>query len=288
MPQAPAESLNIAFVYAHPDDGEFFAAGTLAKWVAAGHKVFAICATRGDLGTRHRGVDRAALAATRERELGAALSLLGAEPPIVLGLPDGGVREHALELRERLIYWFRRLRLQRVVTFDPFRTHEIHPDHIAVGRMASEAAVFSCFPLLHEEHLRAGPEQPEPIEATQPTEVWYMGPVERQPNRVIDIAPTFDKKVASLLCHSSQIEMLADWFVPGADPRCLTAEQRAQLEGGARGFLQGMAQGMARLAPGIELAESFYALRTGPGHFQNYTEIFQELGGAPPAAPELG
>lgn len=39
----------IAAIYAHPDDGEFFAAGSLAKWAKAGHRVHAICATRGDL-----------------------------------------------------------------------------------------------------------------------------------------------------------------------------------------------------------------------------------------------
>ncbi len=48
--------LVIAAVYAHPDDGEFFAAGTLAKWAAAGHDVYAICCTNGDLGTKDRRV----------------------------------------------------------------------------------------------------------------------------------------------------------------------------------------------------------------------------------------
>lgn len=49
---APAASkrLTIVAVYAHPDDGEFFAGGTLAKWAAAGHRVVAVCATE-----LHRG-----------------------------------------------------------------------------------------------------------------------------------------------------------------------------------------------------------------------------------------
>jgi LmbE family N-acetylglucosaminyl deacetylase len=63
--------LTIAAVYAHPDDGEFFAAGTLAKWVKQGHKVHAICATRGDLGTKQRDASGGELGARRASELGA-------------------------------------------------------------------------------------------------------------------------------------------------------------------------------------------------------------------------
>jgi LmbE family N-acetylglucosaminyl deacetylase len=273
--------LTIAAVYAHPDDGEFFAAGSLAKWAAAGHDVHAICGTSGDLGTKRRDVAPGALAATRAAELGAAMAAIGGHPPIVLGYPDGRLREHAQEAKERLVYWFRKLRVDRVVTFDPWKRYEIHPDHIEIGRMASEAAAFSCFPLLHPEHLAEGH---EPV---QPREVWYMMPCEHRPNRVVDIRATFAKKVESLLCHSSQVEMLAGWFVAGADPTRLTPAQTAQLREGAATFLESMARGAAMLAPGVELAEAFYALPVGPGHFDNYQEMFKEIVGAPPEAPEV-
>jgi LmbE family N-acetylglucosaminyl deacetylase len=273
--------LTIAAVYAHPDDGEFFAAGSLAKWAAQGHRVFAICATSGDLGTKHRGASRAELAATRAAELGRAMQHVGGEPPILLGFPDAFLREHAQEAKERLVYWFRKLGVDRVVTFDPWKRYEIHPDHIEVGRMASEAAAFACFPLMYEAHLDEG------LEACQPREVWYMMPTEHKPNRVVDIGPTFQKKVDSLLCHTSQVEMLADWFVPGADPRALTDAQRGALRDGAATFLEGMARGAATMAQGVELAEAFYALRVGPGHFDNYQEMFREAAGAPLDPPEL-
>jgi len=274
--------LTIAAVYAHPDDGEFFAAGSLAKWAAAGHDVYAICGTSGDLGTKRRDVAPGVLAATRAAELGAARAAIGGHPPILLGYPDGGLREHAQQARERLVYWLRKLRVDRVVTFDPWKRYEIHPDHIEIGRMASEAAAFSCFPLLHPEHLDAG------LEPVQPREVWYMMPCEHRPNRVVDIGATFAKKVESLLCHSSQVEMLAGWFVAGADPTCLTPAQTAQLREGAATFLESMARGAAMLAPGVELAEAFYALPVGPGHFDNYQQMAMELMGAPPEEPQFG
>jgi LmbE family N-acetylglucosaminyl deacetylase len=273
--------LTIAAVYAHPDDGEFFAAGSLAKWVQQGHEVHAICATNGDLGTMRRDVDAAALGRMRLAELARAMEVIGAEPPICLGFPDGFVRENAAALKERLVYFFRKLKVDRVLTFDPWKRYEVHPDHIEVGRMASEAACFSCFPLLYPAHIDEG------LSAAQPAELWYMGPTEHRPNRVVDIRATFDIKVRSVLCHSSQLEMLASWFVPGADPTQLSPDQRAQLEGGARSFLDGMARGIAAVAPVVELAEAFFAQRVGPGHFENYQEMFMELAGAPPSPPEV-
>lgn len=37
----------------------------------------------------------------------------------------------------------------------------------------------------------------------------------------------------------------------------------------------------------LEIAEAFFAQRVGPGHFQNYQEMFMEMAGAPPPAPEI-
>jgi LmbE family N-acetylglucosaminyl deacetylase len=275
--------LNIVAVYAHPDDGEFHAAGSLAKWAAAGHRVHAICATDGALGSKRRDVTASAVAAARARELTNALATIGGEPPIFLGFPDGFLIDHQKALRERLIHHLRRLRADRVITFDPHKRYEIHPDHLTIGRMASEAAVFSCFPLLHPEHLDQG------LEAVQPKEVWYMGPLEHRPNRIIDISATLKTKIRATLCHESQLEMLADWFVKGADPRALTPAQTAQLESGAETFLEGMGRGMALASGGkIEIAECFYALPVGPGHFDIYQQMAMEQMGAPPEEPQLG
>lgn len=273
----------IVAVYAHPDDGEFHAAGSLAKWAAAGHRVHTICATDGALGSKRRDVTASAVAAARARELTNALATIGGEPPIFLGFPDGFLIDHQKALRERLIHHLRRLRADRVITFDPHKRYEIHPDHLTIGRMASEAAVFACFPLLHPEHLDQG------APAVQPKEVWYMGPLEHKPNRIIDITATLKTKIRATLCHESQIEMLADWFVKGADPRALTPAQTAQLESGAETFLEGMGRGMALASGGkIEIAECFYALPVGPGHFDNYQQMAMEQMGAPPEEPQLG
>jgi LmbE family N-acetylglucosaminyl deacetylase len=130
---APSPRLTIVAVYAHPDDGEFHVAGSMAKWAAAGHDVYAICATDGAMGSKRRDADAAAIAKTRAAELTSALANLGAKPPIMLGFPDGNLRQHGEPLRERITYWLRKLRADRVITFDPWKRYEIHPDHIEAG-----------------------------------------------------------------------------------------------------------------------------------------------------------
>ena len=52
-------------VFAHPDDAEIAAGGTLAKWAAAGREVHLLVLTNGDRGSSDPGADRAELAATR-------------------------------------------------------------------------------------------------------------------------------------------------------------------------------------------------------------------------------
>jgi len=262
--------MNILAIYAHPDDAEFLAGGSMAKWSEEGHQVYAIPATDGSVGTKRTDRTRAQVAERRQDELTRAMEVIGGHEPIGFWFPDGSLGNHCEELKEKLAFWVRKLRAERIVTLDPWLRYEIHPDHVAAGRIASEVAAFASFPLYFPEHIEAG------LEPHQPEEVWYMLPTERAPNRIVDIGSTFEKKVRSVLCHQSQVEMLADWFVPDADPRNLTAEERERLASGVRDLLQRMASGIGERYE-IGLAEAFHAVRCGPGHFDLAAEIATQL-----------
>ncbi|OPZ92449.1 MAG: Mycothiol S-conjugate amidase [candidate division TA06 bacterium ADurb.Bin417] len=69
--------MNILAVGAHPDDLEFLCAGTLARYAAAGHRVFMAHLCSGNKGGRE--IDPAELAAVRDREATAAAAVIGAE-----------------------------------------------------------------------------------------------------------------------------------------------------------------------------------------------------------------
>jgi LmbE family N-acetylglucosaminyl deacetylase len=74
-PRAPA--LNVVCVGGHPDDPESGCAGTLARYVAAGHAVTVIYLTRGERGIEGKSDAEAAIIRTAESE--AACRILGAK-----------------------------------------------------------------------------------------------------------------------------------------------------------------------------------------------------------------
>src|SRR5439155_13327049 len=59
-------------IFAHPDDAEISAGGTLARWVSEGREVHLLILTNGDRGSDDPSLDRTDLARTRRKETAAA------------------------------------------------------------------------------------------------------------------------------------------------------------------------------------------------------------------------
>ncbi|HEX2058855.1 MAG TPA: PIG-L deacetylase family protein [Actinomycetota bacterium] len=227
-------------VSAHPDDLEFGAAGTVAKWADAGAEVTLCIVTDGSTGTQDRSLMGAPLAEVRRRESEAAARILGVSELVWLGYPDGYV-EYKLGLRRDLARVFRRYRPHRYMVMDPAPTIEDrfinHPDHGAVGQASLDVTLTAGttpghFPELLDEGL-------EPWRDLR--EVWIMGPAGGP--RVVDVTATVDRKIDALMCHSSQV-----------------GDNRAEIEGWLRGRLAD-----AGAAAGYEYAESFRVIAQGPG-----------------------
>src|SRR3990170_5459013 len=89
----------VLVVAAHPDDIEFGAAGTVARWVQEGAAVHYLLVTRGDKGSDDPNADIEALVRLREREQRAAADEIGVASVEFLDEPDGQV-EASLALRE--------------------------------------------------------------------------------------------------------------------------------------------------------------------------------------------
>jgi hypothetical protein len=70
--------------------------------------------------------------------------------------------------------------------------------------------------------------------------------------------------------------MLADWFVPGADPRNLSADEKERLTSGVHDLIRTMASGIGQRYQ-VGLAEAFYAVRCGPGHLDIVGEITKQM-----------
>jgi LmbE family N-acetylglucosaminyl deacetylase len=134
-----ADSLQrVMVVVAHPDDPEFGCAGTISKWAQAGKEITYVLLTSGDKGARDPALRPGQLAALRESEQRAAAADLGVKDLIFLHHPDG-ILENTLELRRQVASLLRQHRPHILVTIDPWRHYQLHPDHRAAGQAALDA-----------------------------------------------------------------------------------------------------------------------------------------------------
>src|SRR3984885_11183991 len=137
-----AEITRVLCLTAHPDDVDFSAAGTVARWTEAGIEVSYCVVTDGDAGGQDENFPRAEMPALRRAEQVAAAKCVGVTDVRFLGYPDGRV-EATLELRRDLARVIRQVRPDRVVGPSPERNYAragvSHPDHRAVGSAALDA-----------------------------------------------------------------------------------------------------------------------------------------------------
>ncbi|MFW9881180.1 MAG: PIG-L deacetylase family protein, partial [Candidatus Thorarchaeota archaeon] len=120
-----------------------------------------------------------------------ANEILEIEKTLILGYTNTGFINGS-DLREKLIYYVRKINVDRVIAFYPLMLHEVHPDHLIVGRMAAEAGIFTIFLLLHINHIKEGS---NPYSCS---EIWFMGLLGHSLNCFVHISTTFEKKLKQL------------------------------------------------------------------------------------------
>ena len=237
------EISRILVIAAHPDDVDFGTAGTVARWTDAGIEVVYCLVTDGDAGGSDPTVSRSDMATLRRGEQKAAAAHVGVRDLRFLGYPDGRV-EPTLALRKDLARVIRQVRPDRVVCPSPERDYVrpgiSHPDHRAVG----SAALDAVYPDARNPFAFPDLLDPGGLEPWTVREVWIAGPAAPGvPAHYVDVTGTFDRKVAALREHASQ--------VGGRDGLADLLRRRLAAAGAAAGLPEG------------RLAETFRVIDTG-------------------------
>lgn len=195
---------DIMVVTAHPDDTEFGAAGTIARWIREGKEVVYIVCTNGDKGTEDISIKPEVLTKMRQKEQLAAAKVLGVREVVFLGYPDQGL-EDTPEFRKEIVRYIRLYRPDIVLTAHPYRRYIWHRDHRITGIVTLDA----IFPF-----ARNAPAYPDLLEqGLKPhkvKEVFLWGALD-DINYRSDITSTFDIKIAALKCHKSQVGDNFEW-----------------------------------------------------------------------------
>lgn len=247
-------------VVAHPDD-EGSCGGTLARYAAAGARVYVACATRGDgpdALIKNEAATRATLAQVRSQELACACQTLGAQPPIFLDYQDGSVAQVPREAAARKVAGLiRALRPQVVITHDPSGGYG-HPDHIAVNACVTLAFALAGDPAAAVE-TRGDPPPftpdklyyfaiPRSFKERVPAlrdrradiggqVLGFVGVPDDAITTEVDIAAWLRRKQAALKCHRSQFELDPQTGEPKTFAASLPEAERLQLFGHERFIL---------------------------------------------------
>ena len=131
--------LRIIVFGAHPDDAEYKAGGTAAKWAKLGHHVKLVSVTNGDIG--HWKMAGGPLALRRKAEVKAAAKILGVTSE-VLDIHDGELLP-TLENRKTITRLIREWNADIVIAHRPW---DYHPDHRYVGVLVQDAAFMVTVP----------------------------------------------------------------------------------------------------------------------------------------------
>lgn len=179
----------LAAIQPHSDDIPLFAAGTVAKLVEEGYAGCLIRMTNDDMagpGT----VGETVLA--NERDNAAVAAALGLQKTFDLNYSNHQMdQESVVEIRARLIFLFRLLKVDTVVCYDPYGHYEENPDHTVTARAVETACWMAGGSKDYPEHFAAG------LKPHGVREKYYFARGPQVVNRVVDITAQMGRKVAA-------------------------------------------------------------------------------------------
>jgi LmbE family N-acetylglucosaminyl deacetylase len=188
----PHKGKVLALITPHLDDGPIFAFGAITKLLREGYTGYLIRTSNDEKDSYDLTIGETVLANERDsRALVQATSLKK--------VFDLGYRNHRMddisriEMRARLIFLFRLLKVDTVFSYDPWDHYEENPDHYVTAQMVEAACWMAGGGKDFPEHFEAG------LAPHGVSEKYYFarGP-QQMVNRVVDIGPTLDAKHAAI------------------------------------------------------------------------------------------
>jgi len=186
----------LAAIQPHSDDIPLFAAGTVAKLIHEGYRGILIRMTNDDMagpGT----VGDTVLA--NEKDNDAVARALGLESTFNLNYANHQMdKESRLEIRARLIFIFRLMKVDTVISYDPVAHYEENPDHTVTAQCVEAACWMAGGSKDYPEHFAAG------LKPHSVREKYYFSRGPQIVNRIVDISSTIDIKVAANRANLAQ------------------------------------------------------------------------------------
>jgi LmbE family N-acetylglucosaminyl deacetylase len=192
VPGRPHDGKVLALVTPHLDDGPIFAFGTIAKLLGEGYTGYLIRTSNDEKDSYDLSVGETVLA--NERDSRALVQVTGLKKVFDLGYRNHRMDDISrIELRGRLIFLFRLLKVDTVFSYDPWDHYEENPDHYVTAQSVEAACWMAGGGKDFPEHFEVG------LKPHGVREKYYFarGP-QQLVNRVVDIGPTIGAKRAAI------------------------------------------------------------------------------------------
>jgi LmbE family N-acetylglucosaminyl deacetylase len=200
----PHQGKVLALITPHLDDGPIFAGGTIAKLLSEGYTGYFIRTSNDEKDSYQMSLGETVLA--NERDTERVVKSLGLKKSYSLAY-----RNHRLddisrtEIRGRLIFLFRLLKVDTVFSYDPWGHYEENPDHYVTAQAVEAASWMASGALDFPEQFDAGL-QPHSV-----SEKYYFARGPQAVNRVVDISPWVAQKSAAIAsCETMVTHMVRD------------------------------------------------------------------------------
>ena len=181
--------MNVLCISCHPDDMEFYCAGTLVKCVERGDKVTLCHVCNGNMGHEVIPPDELREIRIKEAQKGSAM---GGIEVVTLDVGDLLADGASMEQRDKLVEVIRKADPDFIITHGPT---DYMTDHRAVWKLAFDASFVATCP----QYGNGGAAKNVPL--------YYMdnyAGLQFEPTEYVDISDKIDLKLNMLKCHESQ------------------------------------------------------------------------------------
>jgi LmbE family N-acetylglucosaminyl deacetylase len=192
----PHEGKVLAAIQPHSDDIPIFAAGLVMKLLDEGYTGHLIRVTNDDM-AGPGGI--ATTVTANERDNFAVAKAMGLQKVFDLNYNNHMMDNISrAELRARFIFLFRLLKVDTIVTYDPWGHYEENPDHYVTSACVEAACWMAGGDKDYPEHFAAG------LRPHAVREKYYFSRFQQRVNRIVDISAQFERKVAVNLENVAQ------------------------------------------------------------------------------------
>jgi LmbE family N-acetylglucosaminyl deacetylase len=192
----PYEGRVLAAIQPHADDIPIYAGGTVAKLISEGYTGYLINTTNDD----HAGPGTVGdTVVANESDILNVAKILGLKKVYWLGYRNHRMEDiEFIEMKARLICLIRALKIDTIITYDPYGLYEENPDHWVTARVVEAACWMAAGAKDYPEHAKAGL-APRGISVK-----YYHARGPQFINRVVDISSYIDKKAEANAANTAQ------------------------------------------------------------------------------------